>query len=60
MDNKEIEKMVKNSNPTDLLSKLGPEETQLLNTLLQDKTARDKFLSSKEVAEIIKMLKGNG
>ena len=52
--------MIKNSDPTDLLSKLGPDEKQFLNTLLNDKSARDKFLSSKEAAEIMKIINGKG
>lgn len=60
MNNNEIKKMIKNSDPTDLLSKLGPDEKQFLNTLLNDKSARDKFLSSKEAAEIMKIINGKG
>ncbi len=48
----------KNTDPASLLAKLSPEERQLLDSLMKDKSARAKFLSSAEAQKIIKMMGG--
>lgn len=39
-----------------LISSLNPEEKELLSRLMKDKEARDKLLSSPEVAQLISLL----
>lgn len=50
--------ILKNTDPASLLAKLSPEERQLLDSLMKDKSARAKFLSSAEAQKIIKMMGG--
>ena len=56
--NNNPEKILKNTDPASLLAKLIPEERQLLDSLMKDKSARAKFLSSAEAQKIIKMMGG--
>ena len=56
--NNNPENILKNTDPASLLAKLSPEERQLLNSLMKDKSARSKFLSSAEAQKIIKMMGG--
>jgi hypothetical protein len=57
MDNN-MDSILKNSDPATLLAKLSPEERKLLDSLIKDKSARAKFLSSAEAQKIIKMMGG--
>ena len=50
--------ILKNTDPASLIAKLSPEERQLLDSLMKDKSARAKFLSSAEAQKIIKMMGG--
>ena len=56
--NNNPENILKNTDPASLLAKLSPEERQLLDSLMKDKSARAKFLSSAEAQKIIKMMGG--
>ena len=53
-----MDSILKNSDPATLLAKLSPEERNLLDSLIKDKSARAKFLSSAEAQKIIKMMGG--
>ena len=56
MKNNDIYKLITNKDPNVLKSQLNAEEQALLNTLLNDKSAREKFLSSAEAQQLLKML----
>ena len=54
--NNEIKKAVNNKDAAALLSSLNSEDKKLLDTLLKDEKAREKFLSSSEARKIISAL----
>lgn len=45
-----------NGNPAALMSTLTPEDREMLSSLMQNKEARDKLLSSPEVNKLISLL----
>lgn len=56
MNNNDLSKLIKNSSPESLRAQLSPEDQALLNSLLNDPSAREKFLSSSEAQKLLKML----
>ncbi len=56
MDNGNIKKNFKNMNPEELKNRLNGEQQALLSRLLADKDAREKFLSSPEAQNLLRML----
>lgn len=56
--NNQPENILKNNDPKSLISKLSPEEKQLLDSLMRDPAAREKFLSGEQAQKIIKMMGG--
>ncbi|MBO7218179.1 MAG: hypothetical protein J6V50_05705 [Clostridia bacterium] len=56
MNNNDFKNIIQNSDPEKLKASLSADEQALLNTLLNDKSAREKFLSSAEAQKLLKML----
>lgn len=56
MSNNELNNLLKNSNPNELMSKLNGEQLALFNALMKDGEAREKFLSSPDAQKLLKML----